>query len=82
MNSVLLGPYDLFLVGERWIALLLCQAKGDTLGFCLEKLCVPHPQEDWMKGFITMSQRGVSKEIRVCVGLALLNDHLRFIPVP
>ena len=42
----------------------------------------PIPRRLDEEDFITMSQRGVSEEIGVCVGLTLLNDHLGFIPVP
>ena len=35
------------------MALLLCQAKGDTVGSCPQKLCVPI-QEDLVRGFIAV----------------------------
>ena len=43
-------------------SIIALPSKGDTLGFCLEKLCVP-TQNDLMKGFITMIQRWVAGKI-------------------
>ena len=49
----------------KGIALLLCQAKGDTLGVCLKKLCVSTP-ENLMRVFITMDQRWGSYVLLKC----------------
>ena len=35
---------------------IVCRAKGDTLGFCLEKLGVSTP-ENWRRLFMTVGQR-------------------------
>ena len=58
---------------EFWVtwkrrALLRCQAKGDTVGSCLRKLCVP-TQEDLMRSFMTILPKGgVADKGRVCAG--------------
>ena len=44
-----------FWVKQKRIALLLCQAKGNTAGSCPEKLCVP-TWEDLMRSFIAIVQ--------------------------
>ena len=41
---------------RKRIALLLCQANGDTAGSCLEKLCVH--LERIVRSFIVIFQRG------------------------
>ena len=47
---------------------MLCQAKGDTAGSCLEKLCVP-TQEDLLRSFIAILPKGgVADKIRVSGG--------------
>ena len=50
-----------FWVNQKRIASLLCQAKGDTAGAWLSKLCVP-----------AGSRVGVLIRIRMCAGPALL----------
>ena len=50
----------------RFVAL---PGKGRHTGLLPQKSTCPPSQEDWIKGFITMSPRGVSGEISVCVGL-------------
>ena len=56
LNSCLMFSFGEGVMNYKGIALLLCQAKGDTLGVCLKKLCVSTP-ENLMRVFITMDQR-------------------------
>ena len=60
-----------FWVKQERIAVLLCQAKGETPGFCLEKLYVP-TREDLVRSLMARFKDRVSDKIRVCAGLALL----------
>ena len=50
----------------EWIALLLCQAKGNTPGFCLEKLCL-NPRE-FDEGFYAAAA-AAAKSLQSCLTL-------------
>ena len=78
-TSAKLNLGDEFWVKQKRISLLLCQVKGDIVGLCPQKLCVP--TQGFGEEFYSNGSRvGLLIIIRVCAGPALLQSGLRQSP--